>query len=42
MFDGTSTFYPEETGLIKTHILDKMAVDKWRLYQTVSVNTPTS
>ncbi|KAL5250801.1 hypothetical protein ACHWQZ_G016518, partial [Mnemiopsis leidyi] len=40
-FDGTSTFYPDDEGLIKTHILDKVAVDKWRIYQTISVNTPS-
>ncbi|XP_063687434.1 uncharacterized protein C6orf136 homolog [Bolinopsis microptera] len=41
VFDGTSTFYPERTGLIKTHILDKVAVDKWRMYQTISMSTPS-
>ena len=42
VFDGTSTFYPEDTGLVKTHVLDKVAVDKWGVYQTVSNITPSS
>lgn len=33
IFDGTSTFYPDDSsGLIKLHILDKVTVNKWKVY----------